>query len=573
MPGGFSDGGEGCFRCGKQGHFARECPDWRGSRRDQEDITRDFKTWTYGSTQGGQGSHGGYTDYQDPHGFGGKGGGKREELPSQEETMPLDVAHKVAKEEALLDKMPGVMVEAEDGSMVKDIPPDAPLPLPDIKPDPSRFDASLESILKGRNAAMWVNFECKKRNWGLEFEEMEAEGPVHDRTFSFSLTVGPENDSDDVIVTAGIAKNKKDAKKRCCDAMVLKMFDLPAAPPMPIIPSHYRENWRGRGFRGRGFFHPRGGFRPQGFQVESEETIFKKYENKAKASEHPSVSHPISRLCERAKKRHWPGPVWELVNEKVIDSKSHHYGRHNVMLYTMKVTVWPGTGTVEPRVYFGSGPTKKDAKFACGAVAWGDLEDDKLLPQAGGVGNSGLGHPDPVADACLDFEEFKEPMAPLTPAEIDKLDPEKLKQYLAQQAASVTSLTRGPTIEQQRNFKGFKRPDVDPDRWRRLVAKDLEREKEALARDREREARLARRDAGLIKQEVKDEPGCDELLRGAIKKEKESSSRERSRRSPTREGSRRRSRSREGSYRSSSTFSSRSSSSRMDHDDRDRRNY
>ena len=22
---------------------------------------------------------------------------------------------------------------------------------------------------------MWVNFECKKRNWGLEFEEMEAE--------------------------------------------------------------------------------------------------------------------------------------------------------------------------------------------------------------------------------------------------------------------------------------------------------------------------------------------------------------------------------------------------------------
>ena len=39
-----------------------------------------------------------------------------------------------------------------------------------------------------------------------------------------------------------------------------------------------------------------------------------------------------------------------------------------------KITVYPGKGQVQPRVYFGSGPTKKDAKFACGSVAWSNLE-------------------------------------------------------------------------------------------------------------------------------------------------------------------------------------------------------
>jgi hypothetical protein len=35
-----------------------------------------------------------------------------------------------------------------------------------------RFDKSTNSILHGRNAAMYVNLECKKRDWELEFEEV-----------------------------------------------------------------------------------------------------------------------------------------------------------------------------------------------------------------------------------------------------------------------------------------------------------------------------------------------------------------------------------------------------------------
>ena len=45
---------------------------------------------------------------------------------------------------------------------------------------------------------------------------------MHDRTYTYSLTIGPQN-SEDVIVTCGIAKGKKEAKRRCCEAMVLKV--------------------------------------------------------------------------------------------------------------------------------------------------------------------------------------------------------------------------------------------------------------------------------------------------------------------------------------------------------------
>ena len=44
------------------------------------------------------------------------------------------------------------------------------------------------------------------------------------------------------------------------------------------------------------------------------------------------------------------------------------------LIYPLQVTIYPGKGQVEPKVYFGSGPTKKDAKFACGSVAWANIE-------------------------------------------------------------------------------------------------------------------------------------------------------------------------------------------------------
>ena len=33
----------------------------------------------------------------------------------------------------------------------------------------------MESVLNGRNAAMFINIECKKRMWELEFEEVSGD--------------------------------------------------------------------------------------------------------------------------------------------------------------------------------------------------------------------------------------------------------------------------------------------------------------------------------------------------------------------------------------------------------------
>lgn len=247
------------------------------------------------------------------------------------------------------------------------------MPLPDFKPEPTRFDKSVESVLNGRNAAMFVNIECKKRMWELEFEEVDQVGPVHDRTFTYSLTVGARN-SEDVIVTCGIAKGKKDAKRRCCEAMVLKLSDLPPPPPMPM---HFMNNrfmrFNGRGGRFMRGGRFRGGFGPRMPPPESEETVLKKYD-KTPRGDHPSKNHPISKLSEYVRKNGWPVPQWDLINEKIIQQRKNKHGNANIMLYTYKITIYPGKGQVEPRVYFGSGPTKKDAKFACGSVAWSNLE-------------------------------------------------------------------------------------------------------------------------------------------------------------------------------------------------------
>ena len=86
--------------------------------------------------------------------------------------MPQEVAGQVAKEEEVMEKMPGVIIKNEDGSLVKVVDPNTPLPMPDVRPEPTRFDKSVHGILNGRNAAMFVNIECKKRGWDLEFEEV-----------------------------------------------------------------------------------------------------------------------------------------------------------------------------------------------------------------------------------------------------------------------------------------------------------------------------------------------------------------------------------------------------------------
>jgi hypothetical protein len=51
----------------------------------------------------------------------------------------------------------------------------------------------------------------------------------------------------------------------------------------------------------------------------------------------------------------------------------------NRICFWFQVTVYPGQGQVEPKIFFGSGPTKKDAKFACGTIAWAAIQNPNAI--------------------------------------------------------------------------------------------------------------------------------------------------------------------------------------------------
>ena len=117
------------------------------------------------------------------------------------------------------------------------------------------------------------------------------------------------------------------------------------------------------------------------------------------------------------------------------------------MLYTFKVTVYPGKGQVEPKVYFGSGPTKKDAKFACGSVAWADQEG--FVPMQG---RPNTDHQEAVTAAPV-------------------LDPEAMRNDPAQIAVQAEAEVNKP-----KKRAGDK---ITESRWLDVVAKDLEIQNDA----------------------------------------------------------------------------------------------
>merc|ERR1719422_2224149 len=133
---------------------------------------------------------------------------------------------------------------------------------------------------------------------------------------------------------------------------------------------------------------------------------------------------------------------------KIIQQRKNKHGNANIMLYTFKVTVYPGKGQVEPKVYFGSGPTKKDAKFACGSVAWADQEGGSVTMQ----GKPNTSHQEPPAAAPV-------------------LDPEALKNDPAQLAVKAEAEVNKP-----KKRAGDK---ISESRWLDVVAKDLEIQNDA----------------------------------------------------------------------------------------------
>ena len=74
--------------------------------------------------------------------------------------------------------------------------------------------------------------------------------------------------------------------------------------------------------------------------------LSRNYDKTAYGDDHPNKNHPVFQLCSKAKKGNWPPPQFELVTEKIVDTIRNKHGKSNTMLYTYKVTVWPGVGQV-----------------------------------------------------------------------------------------------------------------------------------------------------------------------------------------------------------------------------------
>ena len=125
---------------------------------------------------------------------------------------------------------------------------------------------------------------------------------------------------------SGVGKNKKDAKTKAAENMVLKLDDLPKVNKRPFHQGggwgsgwgsgHQGHHGQQGGYGGRGGYHNQGGPAWKKRKGESEDSILKKNDVTPKA-ENPSQNNPISKLYEYGKKRRMPEPIFDCISEEV----------------------------------------------------------------------------------------------------------------------------------------------------------------------------------------------------------------------------------------------------------------
>jgi len=260
------------------------------------------------------------------------------------------------------------------------------------KEDGEIIERPINEILHGRNPIMFCNDQSKLRNLHMEWEQVSETGPPHDKTFTWSLKMGE-------MLTMGSANAKKGAKNKAAEEMVKKLDQLPKlAPKRPFqsfgAPGGYQINLGrgGGGFRGgRGDFRGgrggRGGYGSQGYgpppdfqsygsgpppkkpKKEPEVSTAEKEKAAAKAAEplHPAQNNPISKLFEHTKKEKLPEPIFEVVQEEVLETRKSTQG------FTYKKTKFTIQCEIMGKKFLGESMNKKTAKFNAAARAWEEI--------------------------------------------------------------------------------------------------------------------------------------------------------------------------------------------------------